>query len=89
MDTVANCSVEHLNQKDYSMYANCEQVLPKEALGELVLQNVDRLCEFYTELDSDTLEIQLSILAEFYHSFRQGEGVADTLHNVVDFLKIN
>ena len=29
------------------------------------------------------------ILAESYHSFRQGEGVADTLHNVVDFLKKN
>ena len=29
-----------------------------------------------------------SILAESYHSVRQGEGVADTLHNVVDFLYI-
>ena len=29
-----------------------------------------------------------SIFAEFYHSFRQGEGVADTLHFVVDFLNI-
>ena len=44
-------------------------------------------CEFYTEFDYDTLRIQLSILAVSYHSFRQGEGVADTMHNVVDFLK--
>ena len=43
--------------------------------------------EFYTEFDSDALQIQLSILAESYHSFRQGEGMADTLHNVVDFLR--
>ena len=48
-------------------------------------QNVDQLCEFYTEFDSDTLRIELSILAESYHSFRQGEG--DTLHNVFNFLK--
>ena len=26
-------------------------------------------------------------MAESYHSFRQDEGVAGTLHNVVDFLK--
>ena len=30
-----------------------------------------------------------STLAESYHSFRQGEGMGDTLHNVVDFLKKN
>ena len=24
LDTVANCIVEHFNQKDYTMYANCE-----------------------------------------------------------------
>ena len=28
-------------------------------------------------------------MAESSHSFRQGEGVGDTLHNVVDFLKMN
>ena len=70
------------------MYANCEQVL-KGTLGGLVSQNVDQLCEFYMEFDSDTLQIQLSILAESYHSFRQGEGVGEILHNVVDFLKKN
>ena len=41
------------------MYANCEQVLLNGTLGELVSQNVDHLCELYTEFDSDTLEIQL------------------------------
>ena len=51
VDTV----VERLNQKDYTMYANCEQVLLKATLGELVSQNVDQLCEFYTEFDSDNL----------------------------------
>ena len=66
------------------MYADYEQVLRKGNLGELVLQNSDQ-CEFYTEFDSDSLRIQLSILAEFYHSFRQGGG-GYTLHNVVDFL---
>ena len=45
--------------------------------------------EFYTEFDSDTLRIQLPILAESYHSFRQGEGVGDTLDNIVDNLKKN
>ena len=29
VETVANCIVEHFNQKDYSMYANCEHVLLK------------------------------------------------------------
>ena len=55
VDTVANYIVEHFNQKDYTVYANCEQVLLKGTLGELVSQNVDQLCEFYTEFDSDTL----------------------------------
>ena len=85
VDAVANCSVEHFNQKDYTMYANCEQVLLKGTLGELVSQNADQLCEFYTEF---ILWIQLSILAESYHSFRLGEE-DDTLHNVADFLKKN
>ena len=71
------------------MYANCEQVLLKGTLGELVSQNVNQLCEFYTEFVSDTLGIQLSILAESCHSFRQGVGVAGTLHNVAHFLKRN
>ena len=33
VDTVAN--VEHFNQKDYTMYANCEQALLKGTLGNL------------------------------------------------------
>ena len=43
VDTVANCIVECSNQKDYAMYANCEQVLLKGTLEELVSQNVDQL----------------------------------------------
>ena len=54
--------------------------------GGLDSQNIDQLCEFYTEFDSDTLWIQLSKLEESYHSFRQDEG-DDALHNVVDILK--
>ena len=65
VDTVANCFVERFNQKDYSMYANYEKGLLKGTLGELVSQNVDQLCEFYTEFDSDTLRIQLPILTQF------------------------
>ena len=34
--TVANCIVEHLNKKGYTVYANCEQVILKATLGELV-----------------------------------------------------
>ena len=86
-DTVANSIVECFNQKDYTLYANCEQVLLKGTLEKLVSQNVDQLCEFYIEFDSDILRIQLSILAESYYSFRQGEGMCYTLHNVIDFLK--
>ena len=82
VDTVANCNVKHFNQKDYTMYANCEQVLLKVTLGKRVSKNVDQPCEFHTEFDYDNLQIQLSILAESYHSFRQGEW-SDTLHNVV------
>ena len=61
METVANCIVEY--QKDYTKYANCEQVLLKGTLGELASQNVNQLCEFCTKFDSDNLCIQLSILA--------------------------
>ncbi len=85
MDTVANCIVECFNQKDYTMYADYEQVLLKGNLGNLSYKFWP-VCEFYTEFDSDSLRIQLSILAEFYHSFRQGGG-RYTLHNAVDFLK--
>ena len=70
------------------MYANCEQVHLKGTLGKLVSQNVDQLSDFYTEFDSDMLQIQLSILAESYHSFRQGEG-GDALHNAIDLVKRN
>ena len=42
-DSVANCIVEHFNQKDYTMYANWEQILLKGTLEELVSQNVDQL----------------------------------------------
>ena len=35
VDTVASCIEERFNQKDYTMYANCEQVLVKGALGKL------------------------------------------------------
>ena len=38
------------------MNTNCEQVLLKGTLGELVSQNIDLLWEFYTEFDSDTLQ---------------------------------
>ena len=46
------------------------------------------MCEFYTEFDSDTPQIQLSMLVGSYHSFRQGDE-GNTLHNVADlfFLK--
>ena len=43
-------------------------------------------CVNSTEIEHDILWIQLSNIAESYHSFTQGEGV-DTLHNVIDFLK--
>ena len=33
VDTVADYIVECFNQKDYTMYANCEQVLLKVILG--------------------------------------------------------
>lgn len=69
VDTVTSCIEECFNQKDYTMYANCELVLVKGALGKIVSQEVDQLCEFYTEFDPDTLRIQLSIMAESYHSF--------------------
>ena len=88
MDTVVNCIEDHFNHKDCTMNANCELVLLKGNMRELVSQFVDQLCEFYTEFDPDTLRIQLSILAEPYHSFSQGER-SDTLHNVVVFLKNN
>ena len=55
LDTVANCIVEHFNHKDYIMYAFCEQVFLNGILEQLVSQNVDQLCEFNTEFDSDTL----------------------------------
>ena len=79
MDPVANCIVECFNQKDYSMYANCEQVLLKATLGELVSQNVNSCVSSTQSLSLIPYEFS-SLLAESYHSFRQGEGVAGTLH---------
>ena len=55
VDTVANCIVEHFNQKNHIMYANCDQVHLKRTLGEFVSQNVDQLCQFHTEFNSNTL----------------------------------
>ena len=44
VDTVAICIVQHFDHKDYTIYANCEQVLLKGTSGKLVSQNVDQLC---------------------------------------------
>ena len=66
------------------MYANCEQVHLKGTLGRLVPQYVNQLSEFYTDLT--VIPYKFNFLAS-YHSFRQGEGVGDILHNVIDFLK--
>ena len=41
VDTVANCIVEYFSRIDYTMYANCEQVLLIGTLGKLVSQDVD------------------------------------------------
>ena len=86
MDTVVNCIVEHFNQKDYTMYVNSEKVLLKGTLGEFVSQMSTTVRVLHRV---DTLRILVSILAESYHSFREGEGVGNTVHNVVDFLKKN
>ena len=85
MDTVANCIEERFNQKDYIVYANCAHILLKGTSGNLS-HKMSTNHVSSTELDSDTLRIQLSILAESYHSFRKDEGVGDTLHNVIDLV---
>ena len=63
----------------------CEEVLVK---GTLTSQNLDRLCEFYTEFDPTILQIQSSIVARSYRSLTQEEQT-DTcaLHDVIHFLK--
>lgn len=48
------------------MYANCEEVLVKGTTGKLTSQNLVWLCEFYTEFDPTTLQIQSSIAARSY-----------------------
>ena len=70
------------------MFANCEQVLLKGTLGELASQ-ISTIYVSCTQSLTLTLQIQLSILAKSYNSFRQVEGLDDTLHDVVDFLKKN
>ena len=89
MITVANCTVECFHEKDYTMYANGEQVLLKGTLGELVPQNLDQLCEFYTEFDSDTLRILLSNWQTQITVSGKVKGVGYRIHNVVDFLLIS
>ena len=78
MDTIANCIVEHLNQKDYTMHANCEQVLLKGTLGELGSQNV-------------VLNRILTLIPyKFSYLYWQSPiTVSGEVHNVVDFLKKN
>ena len=63
VDTVANCIVEHYNQKYCNMYANCEQVFLKGTLGELS-HKMSTNCVSSTQsltLITDTWRIQLSI----------------------------
>ena len=68
------------------MYENCEQVLLKATLGNLSHK-------MSTNCVSSTQSLTLKPNEFCYlhwqspNSFRQGEGVADTLHKVVDFLK--
>ena len=83
------------------MYANCEQVLLKRTLRELVLQNVDQLLwvlhRVWLWYPSNSAIFIGRVLSEFQawwrrgwyitywlaessQSFRQGEGVGDTLH---------
>ena len=80
----------------------CEQVLLEGTLGGLISRNVDQPYKFSylwqspitvsgkveARLIHCIISLISSILAKSYQSFRQGEGVADTLHNVVDFLCI-
>ena len=47
VDTVANCTAECFNLKDYTMYVNCEQVCLKE-LGGTCLTKCQPTLEFYT-----------------------------------------
>ena len=62
VDTVANCHIVSINRITPCMQT-VSRFFPKELWGNLS----------HTEFDSDNLRIQLSILAESYHNFRQGE----------------
>ena len=88
-DNVANCIVECFNQKDYTMYANYEQVLLKGTLGELSLTKcwptVWVVHGFWLRYPTNPAIYSGRVL----HSFRQGEGMADALYNVTDFHKKN
>ena len=87
VDTVANCIAKCFNLKDYSMYANCDQVLLKE-LWKILSHK--RSTNYASSTQSLTL-----ILYEFSYlygrvlsQFQAGEG-GDTLHDAIDFLKKN
>ena len=58
------------------MYANCEQVLLKGTLGVLSHKMSTNSVSSIQSLTliTDTWHIQLSMLPESYHGFRQGEG---------------
>ena len=87
VDTIANCIVERFNQKDYTMYANYEQVLLKGTLGNLYHKMSNNSVSSWSLI---LIPYEFSYLfAESYHSFRQGEGVGDTFYNIADFLKTN
>ena len=89
VNTVANCIVEHFNQKDCTMYATCEQVLLKGTWGNLSHK-------MSTNCVSSTRSLTL-IPYKFSYLYWQSpitvsdnvKGMGDTVHNVIDFLKKN
>ena len=67
-----------------------EEVFVKGTMWKLTSQNLDRLCEFYSEFDPTTLPIQSSIAARSYRSLTLEEQTdTRTLLDVIHFLKEN
>jgi hypothetical protein len=64
VDTLISCLKGRFQQADFSMYANCEQLLLKAAKGETYEEELEKVLGFYgSDFSRTSLQTQLQIFA--------------------------
>ena len=63
LDLVINCIEDPFNQKDYNMYATCEQLLIKAVKKEDFFDEISEFTDFYNDdFNAHMIKIQLQLL---------------------------